>query len=127
DLLTEKGRHHALLDAALTAVDELLSREETRKAIAAEVALNAPMLLRSLNQLLGLKLDERAALKIVEVAIAKIGEVRADRQHELRRRFDALVGGFIVRLRSDEALRSKVASVVNELVESRALAEYVAG
>ena len=42
----------------------------------------------------------RAALKIVEVAIRTIGEVRQDRDHELRRRFDAFVSRFIDKLKS---------------------------
>lgn len=127
DLLTERGRHHALLDAALAALDEVLSREETRRYLAAEVARNAPMLLKSLNDLLNLRLDEKAALKIVEVAVRKISEIRQDRNHELRQRFDAYVARFVQRLKEDEALRARVQSAVTELVDSPALAAYIGG
>ena len=127
DLLTEQGRHHALLDAALGALDELLSREETRRYLAGEVTRNAPSLLKGLNDLLKLKLDEKAALKIVEVAVRKISEVRRDRNHELRQRFDQYVARFIVRLKEDDALRQRVQAAVSELVESPALATYIGG
>jgi len=87
DLLTENKRHHALLDAALNGLDDLLAKEDTRGFIAAEVAKSAP-LLKKLSDLFSLNLDERAALKIVEISIAKISEVRRDGDHELRRKFE---------------------------------------
>lgn len=126
DVLTENRRHHELLDAALKSLDEVLSREETRAFIAAEVARSAPLLKR-FSDLFRLDLDERAALKIVELAIAKIGEVRAAEDHELRRRFDAAVAAFVQRLQRDEALRERLAALRDEALESPALARYVGG
>ncbi|HYX62637.1 MAG TPA: DUF445 domain-containing protein [Burkholderiales bacterium] len=126
DVLTENRRHHELLDAALKALDELLSREETRRFIAAEIARNAPLLKR-FSDLFRLALDERAALKIVEVLIEKVGEVRAAEEHELRRRFDAYVAGFVQRLKADERLRARVEALRDEALASPALARYVGG
>src|SRR5687767_4996429 len=88
EVLTQHGRHHALLDEALAGLDELLTREDVRQLIAEEVKKSAPPMLRAINRLFDLKLDERAALKIVDVALRKISEVRRDRGHELRERFD---------------------------------------
>src|SRR6478736_4724289 len=104
DVLTENKRHHELLVAALRALDEVLAKPETQAFIAAEVGKSAP-LLKSLSDWLGLKLDDRAALKIVEVAVKKISEVRHDQDHELRKRFDAFVADFVRRLKTDDALR----------------------
>ncbi|HET7198620.1 MAG TPA: DUF445 domain-containing protein [Burkholderiales bacterium] len=126
DVLTESRRHHELFDAALAGLDELLSREETRRVIAAEIARNAPLLKR-FSDLFHLGLDERAALKIVEVLIAKIGEVRAAADHELRRRFDAFAAGFVQRLKSDRGLRARVAALRDEALASPALGRYVGG
>src|SRR5690349_8925827 len=67
DILTENKRHHELLDAALRALDDVLSRPDTQAYIAGEVAKSAP-LVKMLSDWLGLKLDDRAALKIGEVA-----------------------------------------------------------
>ncbi len=127
DVLTEQGRHHALLDEALAALDELLAREDTRRFIAAEVKQNAPAMLRSLNRVLDLKLDERAALRIVEVALRKVSEVRQDRGHELRKRFDAFVGGFIRKLKTEPATREKVQHLRDEALANPALAGYIGG
>jgi len=124
DVLTENKRHHALLDAALRGLDDLLAKEETRRFIAVEVAKSAPLLKR-ISDWLQLDLDERAALKIAELAIAKVHEVRQDRDHELRRRFDDFVAEFIGRLKTDEALRRRVDAIRDELLESPALGSYI--
>ncbi len=125
DVLTENKRHHELLDAALRALDEVLAKAETQAYIAAEVGKSAP-LLKSLSDWLGLKLDDRAALKIVEVAVKKISEVRHDQDHELRRRFDAFVAGFVRRLKNDDALRDRVHRLRDEALQSDALGRYIA-
>jgi uncharacterized membrane-anchored protein YjiN (DUF445 family) len=127
DVLTEHGRHHALLDEALAGLDELLSREDTRRFIAEEVKKNAPSLLRAINQMFDLKLDERAALKIADVALQKISEVRRDRGHELRARFDAFVRRFIDKLKADPATREAVHRLRDEALDSPALAGYIGG
>jgi uncharacterized membrane-anchored protein YjiN (DUF445 family) len=126
DVLTENKRHHELLNAALGALDEVLSRTETQAYVAAEVAKSAP-LLKLLSDLFQLKLDQRAALKIVEVAVQKIKDVRNSESHELRERFDAYVAGFIRRLKSDEALRERVQRLRDEALASPALAAYLGG
>ena len=126
DVLTENKRHHELLDAALRALDEVLARADTQAYIAGEVAKSAP-LLKWLSDLFQLKLDERAALKIVEVAVQKIKEVRNSESHALRDRFDAYVAGFIRRLKSDDALRERVQRLRDEALASPALAGYLGG
>src|SRR5207253_8694382 len=124
DVLTENKRHHQLLDAALRALDEVLSRSDAQAYSAGEVAKSAP-LLKWLSDWFSLKLDDRAALKIVEVAVKKISEVRHNQDHELRKRFDAFVADFVRRLKSDDALRDKVHRLRDEALESPALARYV--
>jgi uncharacterized membrane-anchored protein YjiN (DUF445 family) len=126
DILTENKRHHTLLEAALSGLDDLLAKEDTRRFIAAEVAKSAP-LLKKISDWLHLDLDERAALKIVELAIEKISEVRHDRGHELRKKFDQAVAGFIIRLRNDAELKNKANAIRDELLESPALATYIGG
>ena len=126
DLLTQNKRHHALLDEALAAIDDLLARESTRAFIAEELAHNAPFL-KMMSDLFHLKLDEKAARRIVDVAVKKIGEVRQDADHDLRKRFDAFVAGFIERLKSDPALREKVARLRDDALGNPALGSYIGG
>jgi uncharacterized membrane-anchored protein YjiN (DUF445 family) len=126
DILTENKRHHELLDGALRALDELLARPDMQAYIAAEVSKSAP-LLKWLSDWLQLKLDDRAALKIVEVAVKKISEVRHNQDHELRKRFDVFVSEFIKKLKTDEALRDKVHRLRDEALDSPALGRYLGG
>ena len=126
DILTENKRHHALLDAALNGLDELLAKDETRRFIATEVAKSAPRL-KKISDWLQLNLDERAALKIAELAIAKVSEVRRDRDHELRKRFDEYVAGFVRRLKEDPELKIKVNRIRDELLDNPALGDYIGG
>ena len=127
DVLTENERHHALLDEALAGLDDLLHREDVRRSIAEEVRRSSPALLRVINQVLDLKLDERAALKIVDVALKKVSEVRHDREHELRARFDGFVRRFIERLKTDPETREKIHRLRDDALDSPALAGYVGG
>jgi uncharacterized membrane-anchored protein YjiN (DUF445 family) len=127
EVLTDKGRHHELLDAALAGLDELLARPETRRLVAAEVARNLPGLLKVVSEALRLELDERAALKLLDIAAAKIAEVRADRGHELRSRFDAAVAGFVRRLKTDPATQARVHALRDEVLANPALGRYVEG
>jgi uncharacterized membrane-anchored protein YjiN (DUF445 family) len=90
------------------------------------VAGSAP-LLKYLSDLLQLRLDEKAALRIVDVALRKVSEVRQDRDHELRRRFDAFVERFVQKLTADEATRERVHRLRDEVLDSPALAAYVGG
>jgi uncharacterized membrane-anchored protein YjiN (DUF445 family) len=124
DILTENKRHHELLDGALAALDDILSREETQRVVAAELAQNAPIV-KWVSDLFHLKLDEKAALKLVQVAIRKIAEVRQDRDHDLRRRFDFFVAGFIAKLKVDPAIRDKVSRIRDEALDSPALGRYI--
>jgi uncharacterized membrane-anchored protein YjiN (DUF445 family) len=75
----------------------------------------------------GLKLDERAALRIAEVALEKVSEVRRESGHELRGRFDRFVARFIDKLKRDPATREAVHRLRDEALESPALAGYVGG
>lgn len=124
DILTENKRHHELLDGALAGLDDILSREETQRVVAAELAQNAPIV-KWVSDLFHLKLDEKAALKLVQVAIRKIAEVRQDRDHDLRRRFDFFVAGFIAKLKADPAIRDKASRIRDEALDSPALGRYI--
>jgi uncharacterized membrane-anchored protein YjiN (DUF445 family) len=127
DVLTQNGRHHELFEQALAGLDELLSRPETRRMVAAEVAKNFPKVLRAVSDALRLELDEKAALKILDIAAEKIAEVRRDRGHELRQRFDGYVAGFIARLKADPATRTRIHALRDEILANPALSRYVNG
>ncbi len=124
DVLTENRRHHALLDQALSAIRELLRREETRQFLRREIAAQMP-LLKWVNQVV--HLDDKAATRLLDAAITRLGEVLEDPDHELRRRFDVLARDFVTRLRMDPNTRAKVEVFRDDLLRNPALAGYLGG
>jgi uncharacterized membrane-anchored protein YjiN (DUF445 family) len=124
DVMTENRRHHALLDQTLAAVRELLAREETREFLRKEIAAQMGIM-KWVNQVI--PLDDKAAGRLLDAAIARLGEVLEDKDHALRHRFDELVGEYISRLKTDPATRAKVAQLRDELLDNPALGEYLAG
>ena len=124
EVLTEHRRHHALLDQVLAAVRDLLGKDETREFLRKEIAAQMPVL-KWVNQIV--HLDEKAATRLLEVAILRLGEVLDDPDHALRRRFDAFAQAFIDRLKADPDTRVRVARLWEELLGNPALAQYVSG
>ena len=124
DVLTENQRHHALLEEALAGFHDLLCRDETRAFLTREVGEQMPVL-RWMRDYL--HLDEKAANKILDVAIARLGEVRKDPDHELRHRFDRFVAAFIRRLKEDGSVRRKVEELRDEVLGNPAVADYLGG
>ena len=124
DVLTENRRHHVLLDQTLAWVRELLGREQTREFLRKEIAAQMPFM-KWVNQVV--HLDDKAAGRLLDLAIARLGEVLEDSDHELRERFDELAAEFIGKLKSDPALRGKVERLRDDLLGSPALGDYLAG
>ena len=53
--------------------------------------------------------------------------MRRDRDHELRKRFDEYVAGFVRRLKEDAELKIKVNHIRDELLDNPALGDYIGG
>ena len=124
EVLTEDRRHHVLLDQALAFLRDLLGREETRQFLRKEIAAQMPMM-RWINQIV--HLDEKAATRLLEVAMLRLGEVLDDPDHALRHRFDAFTRTLIGNLRTDPATRARVGQLRDELLRNPALALYLGG
>jgi uncharacterized membrane-anchored protein YjiN (DUF445 family) len=125
DVLTEDGRHHAVLDEVLRLVDEAMARQETREYIAKAVAAESPLV--DAIRRMGWQLDETIARKIVNGAARTIEEVRKDPDHALRRRFDEFIAAHIENLKRDEVTRRKVQEIRDELLRNPALERYLGG
>ena len=125
DVLTEGKRHHAVLDEVLRLVDQAMAGEETRAYIAKAVAAESPLI--DAVRRMGWQLDETIARKIVNGVARTIEEVRADPDHALRRRFDEFIAEYIDKLKRDEATRTKVKGIRDELLRSPALESYIGG
>jgi uncharacterized membrane-anchored protein YjiN (DUF445 family) len=125
DVLTEGGRHHAVLNEVLRLVDEAMASEETRAYIAKAVAAESPLI--DAVRKMGWNLDETVARRIVNGVARTVAEVRNDPDHAVRRRFDEFIAEFIGKLKHDDDMRLKVRQIRDELIRNPALEGYIGG
>jgi uncharacterized membrane-anchored protein YjiN (DUF445 family) len=126
ETLRNGNRHQAVLDDLLQRCAGWLSGEEAQvklaKAIEDMAAKEYPLLMVFMPN--KDQFARGAGEKIVKRINAFIQEVNADPAHEVRYRFDTAVTGFIARLKSDHALRSKVEEIKRDVVHNRAVSDY---
>jgi uncharacterized membrane-anchored protein YjiN (DUF445 family) len=124
DALTAGGRHQALLDDVLQQVAGLLEGEEVQAHITEAIA-------REIRTLRYVGLDQVAAKlatrKIVAAVARTIGELAAEPEHPMRRRFDQFVDDFVVRLKLDPEFQQRGEQIRAELVAHPALGDYLHG
>ncbi|WP_256327478.1 DUF445 domain-containing protein [Variovorax sp. EL159] len=124
DALTAGGRHQALLDDVLQQVAGLLDGEEVQAHITEAIA-------REIKTLRYVGLDQVAAKlatrKIVAAVARTIGELAAEPDHPMRRRFDHFVDDFVVRLKLDPEFQQRGEQIRAELIAHPALGDYLHG
>ena len=122
ETMTHERRHQELLDGVLVQLARLLGEDSLQDTIAEAIA-------REVKALKYVGLDQvaaRLATRKVVVIIAKtIIDMADDPQHNLRRRFDTMVDGFITRLKDDGALQQRGERLKQELLDNPALGHYV--
>jgi uncharacterized membrane-anchored protein YjiN (DUF445 family) len=131
-LLTQDGRHHQLLDAALERVAEYLNEEDTRQLIAskmvAAVRREYPKLVGIVDTFssvdsIGGSLADKVSRQLVE----EVREALAQPDHSIRIRYEQFIHGFLDRLQHDAPFRSQVNQIKNQLSESQQVRCYLDG
>ncbi|MET3495322.1 DUF445 domain-containing protein [Variovorax boronicumulans] len=124
DALTAGGRHQALLDDVLQQVAGLLEGDEMQAHITEAIA-------REIKTLRYVGLDQVAAKlatrKIVAAVARTIGELAAEPEHPMRKRFDHFVDDFVVRLKLDPEFQQRGEQIRAELMAHPALGDYLHG
>jgi uncharacterized membrane-anchored protein YjiN (DUF445 family) len=124
DALTAGGRHQALLDDVLAQVAGLLEGDEVQAHITEAIA-------REIKTLRYVGLDQVAAKlatrKIVAAVAHTIGELAAEPDHPMRKRFDHFVDDFVVRLKLDPEFQQRGEQIRAELMAHPALGDYLHG
>lgn len=116
--LVAGGRHHDLLHEVLAGLRRMLGDEDTVAAIREKIRNELPTLFQLFQA------DAYLLKKLLASAHALLEEVERDRQHPLRREFDAFVQDFIGRLRTEPAYRAKADAIKRELLARPALREF---
>ena len=124
DALTAGGRHQALLDDVLQQVAGLLEGDELQAHITEAIA-------REIKTLRYVGLDQVAAKlatrKIVAAVAHTLGELAAEPDHPMRKRFDHFVDDFVVRLKLDPEFQRRGEQIRTELIAHPALGDYLHG
>ncbi|MES2533995.1 MAG: DUF445 domain-containing protein [Pseudomonadota bacterium] len=122
DALTAGGRHQALLDDVLAQVAALMDDDDVQARITESIA-------REVKTLKYVGLDQMAARlgtrKIVSAVARTLNELAAEPDHPLRKRFDAFMDDFVLRLRHDPEFHARGEQIRAELQAHPALGEYL--
>lgn len=121
-LLTENGRHQQVLDLVLRQLARWVQNPNVKKQIAV-------MLSRELEQSLYLKrlsayAGEWGTARLINMLAQEIDAVSADPRHPMRRRYSALINGWIVRLQNDEKYKKELLLIQRRLLNNPILQEY---
>jgi len=122
EAMTQDRRHQELLDGVLLQLARLLGEEAVQDTITEAIA-------REIKALKYVGLDQMAARmatrKVVVIIARTIIDMADDPQHNLRLRFDELVGGFVQRLKDDPATHQRGERLKAEVLDNPALGAYV--
>lgn len=132
DLLTQGGRHHALLDAGLDQVADWLGEPPVKQALAAialkHVRKEWPRVIGLAEHLASVpQMADTLAEKVSASAVAELREILAQSGHPLRQRYDDWVQQQIQRLRADAALMAEVNALKDRALDDPAVQRYIAG
>ena len=130
-LLTEGGRHHELLDAALQKVGGFLGEDEVKARVSELMVRHAR---KEWPKVIGMvelvtpaaRIADGLADKLSASVLGELRDVLAQPQHPVRLRYEAWLADFIVRLRGDAALIAAFERVKERAVTDPAMLGYVA-
>jgi uncharacterized membrane-anchored protein YjiN (DUF445 family) len=127
DTLRNDNRHQIVLDEMLNRLAVWLSSPEAQAKLADSidnmVTKEYPLLSHFIPN--RDQFSKGAGEKIVRRINEYLQDVNTDNAHELRNTFDAAVTDFIVRLKSDQELRTKIEAIKLEAVQNPFLTDYV--
>ncbi len=130
-LLTQGGRHNALLDAGLVKVGEYLAQDEVKATVAQlllkHVRKEWPKVVGMVDAVASTsKLADSMAEKLSASALEELREVLAQPEHPVRLRYEAWLSEYITRLRDDPALRQACDDLKEKALTDPALRSFVA-
>ncbi|MGB7480114.1 MAG: DUF445 domain-containing protein [Burkholderiaceae bacterium] len=123
DALTADGRHQALLDRLLEAIEAALARPDVRERMERMLADELPLYFERLKQAGG----RIAAERVVAGILRLLQEINADPEHALRHDFNRMVAGLIEKLKSDPAWRFRIEQFQRQLADDPRLSDYLNG
>lgn len=118
---TDDGRHQALLDEVLAAVDAILSNEETISQVREKIRGELPSLFNLFRA------DAYLLNKIMGATVSFIAEVRESPEHPLRSEFDRFARDFVAKLRGSPEYAERAAKLKADLLGRPELRDIAQG
>ena len=114
-LITEGGRHQELLDEAIALIARAV--HDNQDAIRERIEKESPWWIPN-------AVDDKIHEKIVKAVDRTLQEVRADKTHPLRNRFDFALEGFIAKLNGSPEMQARAESLKLELLDDAAVRRF---
>ena len=130
--LTQGGRHHELLDAALQKVGGFLAEDEVRSRVSELMVRHArkewPKVVGMVELVTPVaRIADGLADRLAASVLGELRDVLAQPEHPVRLRYEKWLAEFIERLRHDEPLIAAFERVKERAITDPALLDYVAG
>jgi uncharacterized membrane-anchored protein YjiN (DUF445 family) len=128
--LTREGRHHALLDAGLLKLADVLDQEEVRVQVSAKLAEYAraewPRMIGVLNVFKSVDaLSDDLADKLAQALMRDVQLVLQDAGHPLRLQYEAQVLAYIAKLGEDAEVQAAFDEVKIQLMQRPEVQGYI--
>jgi uncharacterized membrane-anchored protein YjiN (DUF445 family) len=128
--LTRDGRHHALLDAGLLKLSDVLDQEEVRVQVSAKLAEYAraewPRMIGVLNVFKSVDaLSDDLADKLAQALMRDVQLVLQDAGHPLRLQYEAQVLAYIAKLGEDAEVQAAFDEVKIQLMQRPEVQGYI--
>ena len=128
DALTKNGKHQEVLDDVIRQIALFLGTEENRDVIANGIVHWLKQEHPKMEKMLPTNwVGDKGAEWVSEALNTLLAQIRHDPSHALRRRFDDVIAGFIVRLRDDPAMREKAEDIKRYIRDGDAVNGYIGG
>jgi uncharacterized membrane-anchored protein YjiN (DUF445 family) len=132
ELLARDGRHHVLLDEALNRLATYLQGEPVKARASALMVKYArkewPRMAKALNLVRPVDdIGDSLADRLARALLDELHDVLAQRDHPLRRDYEAWLGGYVTRLRDDPDLQRQVDGLKQRILAHPQVRDYVQG
>jgi uncharacterized membrane-anchored protein YjiN (DUF445 family) len=129
-LLTEDGRHQALLSDAIARLDGWLQQESVQEELALQIEKLLQRAYPTLFSWLGVVIDpaqfsRNLARNLVRAAQESLSEIHQNPEHPKREAFDRWLHESLERLQQDPALQARIRDWQEELLAHPAARDYV--
>lgn len=128
DTLTKDGRHQELLDKLIDQIGLLLREDETRSFVAARIVEGLkgeyPITGKVLPTVTTEWIGDSGARVLTGAVERLLLQISDDREHQLRHKFDDLMQGLIVRLKTDPGFLAKGEELKASLRDGTAFDDY---